>query len=106
VAGGTPLGALLHYLIGLVFGGLFGAAVSRIAVLRLRSPKKALGLGVVYVELMSLPLLVAAAWVLRMNTAETAQWFGVSFVMHLVYGLVLGMVAYYGPRAVPAPRPA
>ncbi|HEU5102342.1 MAG TPA: hypothetical protein VFU22_25140 [Roseiflexaceae bacterium] len=104
MAGGTPLGALLHYLIGLVFGALFGAAVSRIAVLRLDSLKKAIGFGILYVEVMSLPLLAAAAWVLHMTAAETAQWFGISFVMHLVYGLVLGLVAYYGLRAAPAAR--
>jgi hypothetical protein len=103
-AGGTPLGALLHYLIGLAFGALFGAAVSRIAVLRLHSPTKAVGLGVLYVEIMSQPLLAAAAWVLQMTVAETVQWFGISFVMHLVYGLVLGLVVRYGLRGAPAAR--
>jgi hypothetical protein len=39
-----------------------------------------------------------------MTAAEAAQWFGISFVMHLVYGLVLGLVAFYGLRAVPAAR--
>lgn len=102
LAGGTPLGALLHYLIGLAFGALFGAGVSRIAVLRLDTRKKAVGLGVLYVELLSQPLLAAAAWVLQMTAGETAQWFGISFVMHLVYGFILGLVAYYGLRAVPA----
>ena len=100
VAGGMPLGALLHYLIGLVFGALFGAVVSRVAVLRLTSPMKAIGLGILYVELISQPLLAAAAWVLHMTAAETVQWFGISFVMHLVYGLVLGLVAYYGSRGI------
>jgi hypothetical protein len=95
VAGGTPLGALLHYLIGIAFGALFGAAVSRVAVLQLDSLKKAIGLGIVYVELMSQPLLAAAAWVLHMTAAETAQWFGISFVMHLVYGLVLGLIVHW-----------
>lgn len=104
VAGGTPLGALLHYLIGLAFGALFGAGASRVVVFRLDSLKKAIGLGTLYVELMSLPLLSVAAWVLQMTAGETAQWFGISFVMHLVYGLVLGLVAYYGLRATPAAR--
>jgi hypothetical protein len=100
VAGGVPLGALLHYLIGLAFGALFGAAVSRAAVLRLDSPMKAVGLGVLYVELISQPLLAAASWVLHMTAAEAAQWFGISFVMHLVYGVVLGLVAHYGLRGI------
>jgi hypothetical protein len=104
VAGGTPLGALLHYLIGLAFGALFGAAVSEIAVLRLGSPMKAIGLGILYVELISQPLLAAAALVLQMTAGETVQWFGISFVMHLVYGLVLGLVMHYGSRTAAAAR--
>jgi hypothetical protein len=104
VIGGTPLGALLHYLIGPVFGALFGAGVSRVVVFGLDSRKKAIGEGMLYVELMSLPLLAAAAWVLHMTAGETAQWFGISFMMHLVYGFVLGLVAYYGLRAAPAAR--
>lgn len=106
LAGGAPLGALLHYLIGLALGGIFGAAVSSIAVLHLDSWKKAAGLGVLYVEIASQPLLAAAALILHMTAAETAQWFGISFVMHLVYGLVLGLVARYGLRAGRAARPA
>ncbi len=66
------------------------------------SPKKAVGMGILYVEIMSLPMLAAAALILQMTAAETAQWFGVSFVMHLVYGLVLGLVVRQGLRSAPA----
>lgn len=103
LAGGAPLGALLHYLIGLGLGGVLGAAVSQLALLRGLSTWKGVGLGVLYVEVMSQPLLVAAALILRMTTAEVAQWFGISFVMHLIYGLVLGLIVYYGLR-IAAPR--
>jgi hypothetical protein len=85
-------------------GALFGAAVSRIALLQLTSLTKAVGLGILYVELMSQPLLAAAACVLHMTAAETAQWFGISFVMHLIYGLALGLVTYYGLRGISAAR--
>jgi hypothetical protein len=102
LAGGAPLGALLHYLIGLALGCLFGAAVSRVAALRVDSLKKAVGMGMLYVEVMSLPMLASAALILRMTAAETAQWFGISFVMHLVYGLVLGLVVRQGLRAAPS----
>jgi hypothetical protein len=50
VAGGVPLGVLLHYLIGLALGALFGAAVTRIDALRLNSIKKSVGLGILYPE--------------------------------------------------------
>jgi len=59
-------------------------------------------MGILYVEIMSLPMLAAAALILQMTAAETAQWFGISFVMHLVYGLVLGLVVRQGLRAAPA----
>ncbi len=92
IAGGTPLGALLHYLIGLALGGILGVAVVRIKVLRVDSLKKGIALGILFVEVMSQPLLIAAAIVLKMDASQTAQWFGVSFVMHLVYGGVLGAI--------------
>jgi hypothetical protein len=92
IPGGTPLGAILHYLIGLVFGGILGVAVSRISILRVDSMKKGVALGILFVEIMSQPLLAVAAIVLKMTPSLTAQWFGVSFIMHLVYGGVLGAI--------------
>lgn len=106
IAGGALLGAVLHYLIGLAFGLIFGAAVSYIHALQLDSTKKGVGLGILFVEVMSLPLLAAAAIILKMTPSETAQWFGISFVMHLLYGLVLGLVVTYGLRSAPAAQQA
>lgn len=101
VAGGAPLGAVLHYLIGLGLGGLLGAAVARIAAWPADSVLKGVGLGILYVEIMSQPLLAAAAVILRMTTTETLLWFGVSIVMHLVYGLILGVAVSCSPRSAP-----
>ncbi len=47
-----------HYLIGAALGVLFGAAVTRIPALRLGSVKKGVGLGILYTEIISLPILV------------------------------------------------
>jgi len=99
IAGGLPLGAAVHYLIGPVFGAIFGAAASRIDTVRAGSIQKVVGLGILYVELMSLPLLGAAALILKMTASASAQWFGISFVMHLVYGIGLGLITYYGLRS-------
>jgi hypothetical protein len=65
------------------------------------SLKQAVAMGILYVEIMSLPMLAAAALILRMTATETAQWFGISIVMHLIYGLVLGLVVRYGLQAAP-----
>lgn len=99
IAGGTPLGATLHYLIGLLLGAIFAVLVLRIQAFHLNSTLKAVGLGVIFVELMSLPMLIAAAVILKMSDVQMGQWFGMSFVMHLVYGGVLGLVVRYGLRS-------
>jgi NhaP-type Na+/H+ or K+/H+ antiporter len=96
MTGGAPLGAVLHYMIGLTLGVIFGAAVSRMDALRVASTKKGVGLGILYVEVMSLPMLATAAIILQMTPSETTQWFGLSFVMHLVYGCILGVVVSRG----------
>jgi 7,8-dihydropterin-6-yl-methyl-4-(beta-D-ribofuranosyl)aminobenzene 5'-phosphate synthase len=62
VAGGMSLGALPHYLIGLAFGALFGAAVSQIAVLQLHSPMKTMSR--VALAIGAAPLIVGSALLL------------------------------------------
>ncbi len=96
LAGGVPLGVMVFYLLGLALGVTFVALVSRIDAFRLDSIKKGVGLGILYVEVLSLPLLATATLVLNMTAAATALWFGISLVMHLVYGAVMGAVVSYG----------
>jgi hypothetical protein len=98
VAGGAPLGLAFHYGIGLVLGALFGAAVTRIKALRLSSVKKAVGLGVLYTELIAVPILVLPPILLEWGAGETVWWFGFSFIMHGIWGIVLGLVVRYGLR--------
>jgi hypothetical protein len=104
MAGGVPLGLLVHYLTGLSLGGIFGGVASRRDILRLDSTKKGVGLGILYTEIVSFPLLVTAPIILKMTASSAAQWFGVSFVMHAVFGLVLGMVVSYGLRSATRAR--
>ncbi|NTU82068.1 MAG: hypothetical protein HGA45_22265 [Chloroflexales bacterium] len=104
LTGDAPLGVLLHYLIGLGLGALFGAAAARVPMLQPGSALKAMALGILYVELVSQPLLVAAALILQMTAAELAQWFGISAVLHLVYGLVLGIAVFAGLRPAATTR--
>jgi len=100
LAGGDPLGMRLYYLIGLTLGTMMGIAVVSLEPLHLASLKKRVGLSILYVEVMSLPLLAAGTVALKMSAADAALWFGISFVMHLVYGLVLGVVTSYGVSGV------
>ncbi len=99
LAGGAPLGVMVFYLLGLALGVTFVALVSWIDAFRLDSIKKGVGLGILYVEVLSLPLLATATLVLEMTAAAAALWFGISVVMHLVYGAVMGAVVSYGLRS-------
>jgi len=92
MAGGVSLGLLVHYLTGLSLGGIFGAAASRRDILRLDAKKNCVGLGSLYTEIVSFPILATAPIILKMAAPNAAQWFGVSFVMHAVYGSVLALV--------------
>ncbi len=98
LAGGAPLGMVVFYLLGLALGVTFVALVLRVDAFRLNSIKKGVGLGILYVEVLSVPLLAIATLVLEMSAYETALWFSVSVVMHLAYGAVMGAVVSYGLR--------
>jgi hypothetical protein len=98
MAGGVPLGTAMHYLIGPVLGVIFGAAVSQVDAFQVDSMKKGIVFGILYTQVSSQPILAAAPILLKMTVSETLQWFGVSFVMHLIWGVVLGIVVSYGLR--------
>ena len=72
LAGGAPLGMVVFYLLGLALGVTFVALVLRIDAFRLDSIKKGVGLGILYVEVLSLPLLAMATFVLNMTYLFTA----------------------------------
>jgi hypothetical protein len=97
MAGGVPAGVTAHYLIGPVVGAIFGA-VARIEALRVDTLKKGMLLAILYVEILSQPILAMAPILLKMTTPETVQWFGIAFVMHMMCGGVLGLVVSHGLR--------
>jgi hypothetical protein len=96
LAGGAPLGMRLYYLIGITLGAMLGVIVVSLEPLHKASLMKRVGVSILFVEVMSLPLLAAGTLALKMSAAGAVLWFGISFAMHLVYGLVLGVVTSYG----------
>jgi hypothetical protein len=81
-----------------------GVAVTHVDVFHLNSAKQSLGLGILYTEVISLPILVMPPIILKWTTAAAAQWFGFSFVMHAIWGVVLGAVVCYGLGLVTAAK--
>jgi hypothetical protein len=104
VAGGVPAGLVWHYVIGLALGVIFGAAVTRIDALHLNSMRKAVGLGILYAEVISAPILVMPPIILKWTASATAQLLGFYCVMHAIWGMLLGVVVIYGLRSTTASR--
>ena len=99
MAGGIPLGIVAHYLIGPAAGAIFGAAVTRVSVHRVDTLKKNIVLAVLYIEILSQPILATTPILLKLTVTDTLKWYGGSFAMHSVLGLVLGLIMSYGLRA-------
>jgi hypothetical protein len=104
-AGGVSLGVATHYVVGPVVGIIFGAIVARAAAFRVDSVKKGVLFAVLYIEILSQPILATTPILLKMTTPEALQWYGGSFVMHFIWGIVLGLVEYYGPKLATAAKP-
>jgi C_GCAxxG_C_C family probable redox protein len=102
VTGGVLPGVVWHYVIGLAIGALFGAGVTWIDALRLNSVKKGVGLGILYTEIISVPILVMPPIILSWTASEAAQSFGFFLVMHAIWGTLLGIIVSYGLRSTVA----
>ena len=96
IAGGVPTGVVAHYVIGPLFGMLFGVVVTKFPALREGTLKKVTIAAFLYVEILSQPILATTPILLKMGTPATLQWFGGSFVMHLILSIVLGVIVGYG----------
>ena len=101
IIGGVPTGMVTHYVVGPLFGMFFGALVTKFPALREGTLKKVTIAAFVYVEILSQPILATTPILLKMDTSATLQWFGGSFVMHLILSIVLGVIVGYGLRSTP-----
>jgi len=98
VAGGVPTGVVTHYVVGPLFGILFGVIVSLFPALRESSCRRITIAAIIYIEILSQPILATTPILLKMNTSAVLQWFAGSFVMHLILSIVLGLIVGYGFR--------
>jgi hypothetical protein len=98
MTGTILLGVATHYTVGPLIGAIFGLLVTRVKALRVNSLKKSILLGILYVEILSQPLLATTPILLKMTAPATLQWYGGSFIMHMIAGAVLGAVVGRGLR--------
>jgi len=96
MTGTILLGVATHYTVGPLIGAIFGLLVTRVKTPRVYTQRKYLLLGILYVEILSQPLLATTPILLKMTAAATLQWYGGSFIMHMIAGAVLGAVVGCG----------
>jgi C_GCAxxG_C_C family probable redox protein len=101
IAGGISTGVVTHYVVGPLFGILFGTFVTSLPALRAASLKKTTLAAFIYVEVLSQPILATTPILLKMKGPAILLWFGGSFVMHLILSIVLGVIVGYGLRPSP-----
>jgi len=94
--GGVPAGVAAHYVVGPLFGAIYGAAVIRIAAFNVDTLQKAVLSAILYAEILSQPILATTPILLKMTAFTTLKWYGGSFVMHLLWGIVAGIVVGCG----------
>jgi ethanolamine transporter EutH len=93
VGGGTLVGVVVHLLMGSLLGLLFGTATYKVRLLNIESVRKGVWLGVL-AGLVTIPLgCVPVAIVTGVPIIEMVSF---SFVPHLVWGAVLGVIAGAG----------
>lgn len=104
MTGGITVGVATHYIVGPIIGVIFGVAVVRAGALRAGSKKKIVAIAVLYVEILSQPILAMTPFLLKMTASDTFQWFSGSFVMHLIWGIVLGVIISHGLQSATIPH--
>jgi hypothetical protein len=96
VGNGISTGMAAHYLIGPLVGAFFGAAATNFAAPWVVTLKKCVISAILYVEILSQPILAITPILLKMTLHQILLWFGGSFIMHLLFAIILGSVLHFG----------
>jgi hypothetical protein len=101
VGKGISTGMTGHYLIGPLVGAFFGGAATNFAAPWVVTPKKCVITAILYVEILSQPILAITPILLKMTSQQILLWFGGSFIMHLLLAIILGTVVHFGLSLAP-----
>ncbi len=92
------IGVAAHYLIGPLAGAFFGIVMARVTRLQNLTRRDTLVLSIVYIEILSQPILATAPLLLNWTTELTLLWYGGSYIMHFILGCILAVVINVGFR--------
>ncbi len=99
INGGVLMGLAIPYLVGALIGALYSLIVMRFPALRTCSLKRSILGAVLFVEILAQPMVWMTPIFLKMALADALEWFIGALVMHLTWGIVLGLVIHYGLRS-------
>jgi hypothetical protein len=110
MSSGVAVGVLAHFTVSIVAGAIFGAIVSYVKPIRLRSGPVSLVLGLVFgivvylVFFLPMAETVFASVMMKLMGVKAAMMLPdvlvVGFIGHIVYGLTLGTTAFYLGRKI------
>ena len=86
------IGIITHYIVGPVIGMVFGLMILRFKSLRVNTLQKCILVAILYLEILSQPLLALSPILLKMTPMITLLWYAGSFLMHLVAAVMMGLV--------------
>jgi hypothetical protein len=99
VVGGIPIGVVVHYLLGLALGVVFGLMVTRVHALRVNTTRRGILLGILFAEATGLVLFLPVPLLLEIEQSDLAIMFVSIVLFHALYGAVTGGVTSYGLRS-------
>ncbi len=92
----AAVGVITHYVIGPAIGVIFGVIVILANRTQVITRKKCMLVSILYVEILSQPLLAVSVFLLEMKWPVIAAWYGGAFVMHFILGVILAVMVSRG----------
>jgi hypothetical protein len=96
LSGEVVLGMATSHLLGPGLSVIYGLAMSQIGALQWKTIRKNVVYAVLYAEVLSQLILTTMPILLKISSTEIVLWFAGSFILHLIWGNVLGFVMDYG----------
>jgi hypothetical protein len=93
------IGIIVHYIVGPLIGLFFGIIITRLSFQQVLTQKRIIIYAILWVELISQPLLLTAPILLNMTKADIFAWYVGSTMMHFIAALVLGFMVNHGLRS-------
>ncbi len=95
LSGDVALGVAAYHIIGPLLGAGYGLLTSQVRALQQTTLKKNVLQAVLYAEVLSQLILSMTPILLKMPAQETLLWYAGSFMVHMLWGIVMGVVTFY-----------